>query len=80
MAKHNKDKDAEVKFIMSHTSRAERIEIDTRSQNTPGTRASQANADRVGTRKAIRAHMDGPAKAAHIGKLSRARRNAARGR
>lgn len=77
MAKH--DKEAEKKYIAAHTSRAERIEIDNRSKSTPGTRAAEAKADRTGLRKDYRSALNGPAKAAHIGKLSRARRNAKRG-
>lgn len=62
-------------FIKKHTNANERRDITTRSQNSPGQRAAERNADRTGSRKAAGRALSGPAKAAHAGMLSRARRN-----
>ena len=67
-------------FIKANTSPAERAAINKRSKNTPGTRAAERNADRTGSRKAASRALSGPAKAAHAGQLSRARRNNAKKR
>ncbi len=80
MSKHKQDpgkKQAELAFIKEHTNADERRDITTRSENSPGQRALERVSDRTGKRADAMRALDGPAKAAHAGKLSRARRNAA---
>ncbi len=78
MPKHP-DKKKERAFIMKHTTAAERSAITQRSQTSPGQRGLERRADRAAggqARKLASQALNRPAEAAHMGMLSRARRNA----